>query len=178
MTNITRNMFAHWAPVLRDRGFWPRPVTPGTKATKIKDWQKPDPQQYPRDLERWIRDFADHGVGVVTGSPFPDGTILGALDIDHDDYVEIAKVLLNSPMCGRIGARGAVFFARIRGDGKYRSFSVKLASGETFKVGELLCRNNFCVLPPTIHPRTEHPYQWIGMPLHEVDFHDLPIIEA
>jgi hypothetical protein len=45
-------------------------------------------------------------------------------------------------------------------------------------VGELLCRSRFCVLPPTIHPNTERPYRWIGTPLHEVDFHALPIIEA
>lgn len=177
-TVLPGGTFATWAPVLRDKGFWPRPVTPGTKAPKIREWQNPDHEWSPVDLRGWSQTYANFGVGIVTGSPFPDGTLLGALDIDDDNYVEVAKALLRNPISGRIGARGAVFFARVRGDGRYRPFSVKLASGETLKVGELLCNKRFCVLPPTIHPNTEQPYRWIGTPLHEIDYRDLPIIEA
>jgi hypothetical protein len=34
-----------------------------------------------------------------------------------------------------------------------------------------------CVIPPTIHPDTRRLYQWIGRPLHEVGFNELPIVE-
>lgn len=33
-----------------------------------------------------------------------------------------------------------------------------------------------CVLPPTIHPKTGKPYEWIGKPLLECDLDDLPDI--
>ena len=38
----TRGPFADWAGVYRRRGYWPRPITPGTKACHVRDWQKPD----------------------------------------------------------------------------------------------------------------------------------------
>ena len=178
MTNSIEYPFMTWAPILRERGFWPRPVEPGSKATKIKGWQKPDPEQSPQELERWAYDYADYGIGVVTGSPFPDGTVLGALDIDDDQAVELGRALLHNPVCGRVGARGAVFFVRVRGDKSYRSFAFQFPNGTQRKYGELLCENRFCVLPPTIHPMIGQPYRWLGKPLHEVEFSELPIMEA
>ena len=35
-------IFAHWAGLYRQRGYWPRPITPGTKACHVREWQKPD----------------------------------------------------------------------------------------------------------------------------------------
>ena len=78
--------------------------------------------------------------------------------------------------CGRIGAKGIAYLVRLLGDGKYRALKVKGKGGA--KVGEILCDNRFLVLPPTIHPDTEQPYRWIGRPLLEVDYRELPIIEA
>ena len=45
------------------------------------------------------------------------------------------------------------------------------------KVAECLFVKKLCVIPPTIHPDTGLPYRWIGAPLHEVDFNELPIVE-
>jgi hypothetical protein len=36
------SIFAHWALIYRQLGLWPRPVTLGSKACHIKDWQRPD----------------------------------------------------------------------------------------------------------------------------------------
>ena len=33
---------AEWAPVYRRLGYWPRPITMGSKACHVRDWQKPD----------------------------------------------------------------------------------------------------------------------------------------
>jgi hypothetical protein len=60
--------------------------------------------------------YAQHGVGLLMGSPFPDGTMVGALDIDRDEYTRISQVFLHHPPCGRIGKKGAVFSVCIRGD--------------------------------------------------------------
>jgi hypothetical protein len=45
------------------------------------------------------------------------------------------------------------------------------------KVAECLFSKKLCVIPPTIHPETGRPYEWIGRALHEVDFSELPIVE-
>ena len=116
----------------------------------------------------------------MLGAPLPDGTLLGALDIDHDDYVRVASVLLGgNPPCGRFGSKGIAYFVRVTGDGKYRQFKYKPEGASKFvAVGELLCSKRLCVIPPTIHPNTEKPYRWVGNSLLETRYTELPIIEV
>jgi hypothetical protein len=171
-------IFAEWAPLYRDRGFYPRPVSPNTKACHTRDWQKPDAELSEAMLASWLTIHADLGIGLLMGSPFPDGTTLGALDIDHDDYVRIGRALLRDPPCGRIGKKGAVFFVRVRGPLSNPEFRVQGDGAKRYgKVAECLFVKKLCVIPPTIHPETGRPYEWIGRPLHEVDFEELPIVE-
>lgn len=175
MDDPTR-IFSDHAPLYRKAAFWPRPVRPGTKACPLQKWNIPDPERKLGELEGWLEQFSYCGIGLVLGSPFPDGTKLAAVDIDRDDYVRATHALLRNPPCGRIGAKGIAYLVRLRGDGKYRALKVKGEGGT--KIGEILCDNRFLVLPPTFHPDTERPYRWIGRPLLEVDFRELPIIEA
>ena len=109
------SIFAHWAGVYRRRGYWPRPITPGTKACHVREWQKPDSELSEATLASWLTSHANFGIGLLMGSPFPDGTTLGALDIDHDEYVRLGRASLIDAPSGRIGKKGAVFFVRVRG---------------------------------------------------------------
>jgi Bifunctional DNA primase/polymerase, N-terminal len=170
-------VFAEWAPVYRDASFWPRPIQVGTKGCFIKGWQRPDHDLSAAELDRWLFKRAACGIGLLMGSPFPDGTRLGAIDVDRDEYVRIAQTLLQDPPCGRIGSKGAVFFVRVAGKLGNPKFIVRGEVGKRWgKVVECLFERTLCVIPPTIHPSTEAPYQWIGTPLLEIDFNDLPII--
>ena len=167
-------IFAHCAPVYRELGYWPRPITIGSKACHIAGWQRPDHEIPAAELASWLTKYGHLGIGLLMGSPFPDGTTLGALDIDDDAYVRIGRALLRDPPCGRIGKRGAVFFVRVRGRLSNPEFRV---GGKGDKVAECLFTKKLCVIPPTIHPDTGRPYHWIGTPLHEIDFRELPIVE-
>ena len=168
------SIFAEWARVYRERGYWPRPITEGRKACHLRDWQRPDHEIPAAELASWPTKYGPLGIGLLMGSPFPDGTTLGALDIDHDDYVRVGRALLRDPPCGRIGKRGAVFFVRVRGRLRNPEFRV---AGKGDKVAECLFVKKLCVIPPTIHPDTGQAYRWIGTPLHEIDFNQLPIVE-
>ena len=171
-------IFAHWADVYRRRGYWPRPITPSTKACHVRDWQKPDSDFSEATLTSWLTSHADFGISLVMGSPFPDGTTLGALDIDHDEYVRLGRASLIDAPSGRIGKKGAVFFVRVRGRLGNPEFTVRGEAGKRYgKVAECLFVKKLCVIPPTIHPDTSQAYRWIGRPLHEVDFNELPIVE-
>jgi hypothetical protein len=171
-------IFAEWASLYRERGYYPRPVSPNTKACHARDWQKPDPEIAFEVRERWLNDQGHHGVGLLTGSPFPDGTTLGALDVDHDDYAPLARALLRDPPCGRMGKKGAVFFVRVRGRLSNPEFRVQGDQAKRYgKVAECLFEKKLCVIPPTVHPETKQPYRWIGRTLLEVDFNELPIVE-
>ena len=172
------SIFAHWAGEYRRRGYWPRPITPGTKACQVRAWQKPDSELSEATLATWLTSHAHFGIGLLMGSPFPDGTSLGALDIDRDEYVRVGQALLRDPPSGRIGRKGAMFFVRVRGHLSNLEFKVRDEEGTRYgKVAECLFIRKLCVIPPTIHPETGQPYRWIGSPLHEVDFNELPIVE-
>jgi hypothetical protein len=167
------------APAYRDAGFWPRPIRLGSKACYVKDWGRSDSEIPPAELEGWLDICGWDGLGLLMGSPFPDGTALGAFDIDHDHYVALGGALLRAPVCGRVGSKGAVFFVRVRGKVGNPQFCVRGAGGKRYgKVAECLFSRKLCVLPPTVHPNTGRPYEWLGQPLLETDFRQLPIVEA
>ncbi len=176
MIKLAENPYRTWAPTYRDLGLVPLPLK--DKACKETGWQKDFP---PERIDEWIERCPDYNIGLRMGTNLPDGTRLGALDIDHDAYVDLGKAILNDPQCGRIGKKGAVFFVRyqhsIMKNLKKKKFRVKGEHGENYgQVLELLFEGTLCVIPPSIHPETEAPYRWIGTPLHEINFNDLPLI--
>jgi hypothetical protein len=171
-------IFATEAPRYRAAGFWPRPIELGSKACKIKGWQRSDSEIGKAELDRWTEQHGQQGIGLLMGSPLPDGTTLGALDIDRDEYVGIAKALLGGdPPCGRIGSKGAVFFVRVMPGIENHEFWAGGNERETWgKIGEALFDKRLCVIPPTVHMDTGRPYHWIGTPLLDVDLSTLPLI--
>ena len=63
-----RTPFADWAAVYRQRGYWPRPITPGSKACHVREWQKPDPDFLEATLASWLTSHADFGIGLLMGT--------------------------------------------------------------------------------------------------------------
>jgi hypothetical protein len=175
---VAQGPFADWAAVYRKVGYWPRPVTAGSKACHVPSWQRPDADISGAELASWLTKYGHLGIGLLMGSPFADGTTLGALDIDRDEYVRVGRALLGDPPSGRVGKKGAVFFVRVRDALSNPEFRVRGEEGKHYgKVAECLFAKKLCVIPPTIHPDTGQAYQWIGKPLPEVDFDELPIVE-
>ena len=114
--------FDQSADAYRARGLWPRRVTPGMKAPKgCADWNADGPEHPPMAVDPSVA----YGIGLVMGSPLPDGTRLAALDVDHDDYVAVARALLQNPPCGRVGSKGVAFFVRVADDTASAKFKVK-----------------------------------------------------
>jgi hypothetical protein len=145
----------------------------------VREWQKPDSELLDATLASWLTSHANFGIGLLMGSPFPDGTTLGALDIDRDEYVRVGRVVLRDPPSGRIGKKGAVLFVRVHGPLSNPEFKVRGEEGNRYgKVAECLFVRRLCVIPPTIHPDTGEAYRWIGRPLHEVEFDELPIVDV
>jgi hypothetical protein len=174
---MTAFVFREHAPLYRAAGFWARPVRPGSKAARVSEWQLPDSEHPPGAFETWLNNFGDHGLGLVMGSPLADGTRLGAIDIDRDDYLPLVRVLLDDPVCARVGKKGAVFFVRISHNLRNPVLRVKGLDAQSLRVGECLFDRAFCVIPPTIHPETGLAYRWLGTSLLEVDIQHLPLIE-
>lgn len=174
---MSSSIFAEWALRLRTAGLEPRPVQPGTKACKVKNWQQPDSFFDVSELQRWERDYPTYGVAVRTGTTLLDGTKLGVLDVDDERYRRVGVALLRDPPCLRVGKKGAAIFFRYRTQPQRRRFSTIFpGESEPQLVAELLVEGALCVIPPTLHPDTGRPYEWIGRPLHEIDLLTLPLV--
>lgn len=111
MTDFEGNPYG-WAPLYRSLGYETRPCI--GKECKEKKWQLPDSMQTPGIVEKWDKTRVGYNIALRTSTSFPDGTLFGALDIDHPDprYVELAREMLQNPVSGRVGKKGAVFFFR------------------------------------------------------------------
>ena len=173
---MTGRIFADWQPVFGERGLETRPCA--GKRPLPKNWRVSEAQLPNGTIDEWLQSYPNADIGLLTGTSLADGTRIGALDIDLDSFVDLSKELLCNPVCSRFGSKGIVHFVRYVPEltGR-RKFKIKgLAERPDRSVGEFLMDGDFCVLPPSIHPVTGKPYQWIGTPLHQVDLNTLPLI--
>jgi len=164
------------APNYEMAGFWPRPVEPGSKSCRVRGWQRANSEIPTAERAKWLTNFANCGIGLAMGSPLPDGTRLGAFDVDVTTYAELARVLLGDPVCGRFGSKGIVYFVRYRGELGNPKFKLEGVQGKTKAIVECLFQGSFCVIPPTVHPGTGGPYRWVGKSLLDTRFTELPLI--
>lgn len=52
-SEAARGPFGYWAGVYRRRGCGPRPITLGTKACHVREWQRPDSELSDATLASW-----------------------------------------------------------------------------------------------------------------------------
>jgi len=172
-------IFAKWEPVYRRIGLEPCPIKPGGKACKVRGWQRPHNEIDPAELDRWLTAYPDHGIGLRMGTPLPGRGRLGAIDVDDDRYVDVARALLRDPKSCRIGSKGITCFVRVFDNLPNATFKSKGGHRRSNnQIVDCLFDRKLCVIPPTIHPDTKKPYRWIGTPLHELNLDLLPILGA
>lgn len=145
------------------------PIIPGDKAS-IKGWNHYI-DQIPSAKTRtaWMTDYANYGIGLLTGKRVGDKIIIG-IDIDDDRYVEPVKRMFGGIVSGKRGQKGLTIFALAETTVKKTAIPSK---GK--RIIDILVRS-LCVLPPTLHPEIRQPYTWIGTPLPNVDLTNLPIV--
>jgi hypothetical protein len=177
--------FAQAAADLIARGFHPVPIMPGAKKPGEKlgsAWR--DAADWPRlkdrmptsiELDIWC-EWPGAGVGVVLGSRVGEHQLV-AVDIDLKDpdaVEELRRALPYSPMAKR-GAKGLTLF--YRGEAELRTRQYRRVDRTV--IAEILTGNNprQTVVPPSIHPDTGKPYQWVNGSL-AVRAGDLPILTA
>lgn len=176
MTDKCETPYGTYAPILDAMGLDCRPSL--EKGCKEKGWTKTNDELGQEVIKKWYEEKANYNIGLLMGTLLPNGNRIGALDIDHDNYVEVTRYLLNNPKCGRFGSKGIVFFFQYP---PHVKFPKKLKnkgelSAKNNEIGEFLTERHLCILPPSIHPDTGEPYRWVGTPLFEMDLNKLPLI--
>ena len=147
--------FTSVALALWQRGYSIVPLEPGEKAIKLPGWQRYCKERANREtLDMWLG-WPDRNIGLALG---PASGVV-ALDFDYDvdgRHAEIIRILGDSPVKKR-GAKGHTGFYRFS-----NQRSVKYSIG-TESVLEVLSTGRQTVLPPSIHPDTKKPYEWLTL---------------
>lgn len=147
------------------------------KAPVIKEWQKWCLELPSSDIvTSWLNGHGNCGLSVICGPT----TGLCGLDIDTDDeeiLAVIRRVLPQSCVAKR-GRRGFTAFYRFdfgpSGASVPKSSLTLEAKGHRV-VDVLLAKHT--ILPPSIHPDTKKPYEWIThQTLVDIDMDDLPLL--
>ncbi|UIJ71919.1 bifunctional DNA primase/polymerase [Aurantimonas sp. HBX-1] len=176
---MSRNVFAETAPKLWSRGLRCVPIEDGSKrpAKEIKRWQGylgAAPSQ--QTVDSWLERYPTNGIGLLLGSEVSPGKILVALDVDDDRLVEPVERLIGraGAISGKVGKKGATYFVLMPKGGLSRSTT--LFGAADLNNIDVLAGGRQTVMPPSVHPETNEQYQYLGAPLVDVAFADLPYV--
>ena len=176
----TVSPFAAGCDALEANGYHVIPIGPNTKAPSeyrsfrwfpMERWERfrADP---PPALQRahW-KTWPDANIGVVTGTPAGDESILAVFDFDTDDpdaLDVLSRAVPPSPVAKK-GKRGYSSFYRVaQGTKGYRT-----------PLFELLTDTRQTVVPPSIHPDTGQAYAYTTRrSLADVHVSALPFLDA
>lgn len=163
-------IFAQTAPGYYARGIPVIPLHRKEKRPIPLDWSRFHDMPVEAELQNdWIQAYAEGNIGIVLGKQ--SGVVM--LDIDTEDQALISLItsLLPKSPWVRIGQKGMVLAYKYTG---LRTFRIKNMSGES--ICELLSERTQCVLPPSIHPKTQQPYKANCDLLSVID--RLPVLDA
>lgn len=161
------------AQALLKGGYTPLRLEPSEKFTRAAGWSTDTPT--PEKLQRVFA--RPSNLGVRLGDRMADGTHLVAIDIDIEEVALIAcveRAIGEKVPCKR-GKKGYTYFVRI--DREVKTHKIHWhRNDKKIPAIDILAKGAQTVLPPSIHPETQLPYQWISaVPLHEVDIRTIPV---
>jgi hypothetical protein len=152
---------------LVSNGYCAVPVVPGYKKPGIYSsgawhampaWTTRYLSQLPNAIERhtWNR-APEAGVCVILGR---SSGHLVAVDVDIDECVESVMAVLPETRFQKRGAKGLTLF--YRSHIPPRPFDRVLDDGRRERMVDFLSEGRQTLLPPTLHPETGNPYEWVG----------------
>jgi P4 family phage/plasmid primase-like protien len=170
-------IFGEHAQEYVSRGFSPLPIGPGTKRPILSSWQiycgRPPAEA---EIKEWSVKYAGHGIGLALGRQVGDYRLI-AIDVDADDLIERVKQALDiKTLVAKKGKKGLTIFClappTLRNEKIKRFLDGKPDARPSV---EVLAQGSQTIIPPSIHPDTQKPYEWIGTPLLRANLEDLPI---
>lgn len=136
-------------------GYSPIQIIPGTKRPPVKEWDHLRSISYtPADVDSLANQRPNFGLGVVGGF---GGLVPIDIDTEDGDIVDAVCSVLPQPLVSKRGQKGFVSF--------YRAPEGWEPQGRKFMVGKTpiveVLGNGKSILPPTVHPDTQKPYEWL-----------------
>lgn len=176
---MSESAFALSARVLWERGYSILPARPGFKIpgkfTKLGYWQGLDGwQKYcttqctEDEVELW-QTWPKAGLCLCLG---PASNVV-AIDFDTcpEVWSKLEAVIPQSPVTKR-GEKGYTAFYQFNGE---VSKNWRAPDGKS-NIVELLSTGRQTIIPTTIHPKTQKPYEWVGDSLENITATELPTL--
>ncbi|WP_029084474.1 bifunctional DNA primase/polymerase [Bradyrhizobium sp. th.b2] len=163
--------------------YWAKPLSviplePATKrpAFEITNWTGYcDNLPKPDKRARWLTTCRDHGIGLCLGWRISSDFRIAAVDVDDNALVRVTEAILGSCICAKRGQKGMTFFVKVPNGARVKSTTISNFSNKG--VIDILFGGKMTVLPPSIHPLTRLPYVWSSLPLLDIDFGNLPVLD-
>lgn len=169
---MTNNIFENEAPKYWNKGIPVTPIVNGTKRGIPKWPHLIDQIPSEKNKKQLLAKYGNEGIGVLTGRTMDNGKKLIAIDCDDDRYIDFTIKYFGPIVSAKKGKKGITLFVLAEPDVKH--VQIKHDKKPTFDILVRKC----CVVPPTLHPDTSEPYQWLGKPLHEVELDEFKIVTA
>lgn len=161
------------ALALLAKGYVPLRADPNSKAVIHNGWQIEIPTE-----ETLKRAFArPSNLGVRCGDIQKDGTCLIGIDIDIEEaeLIRCVERAIGVKVPVKRGRKGYTYFIRLDREQKSTKFTWERDGKKTAAI-DILAKNAQTIVPPSIHPDTGVPYQWVGKRnLLETDYRSLPV---
>jgi len=161
------------ALALLANGYVPLRIDPNSKAAIHNGWQIEVPTE-----ESIKRQFARRSnMGLRCGDMHKDGTCLVAIDVDIEEpeLIRCVERAIGVRVPVKRGKKGYTYFIRIDREQKSTKFSWERGGKKTAAI-DILAKNAQTVIPPSIHPDTGRPYQWMSkQTLIDIDYRALPV---
>jgi putative DNA primase/helicase len=146
-------IFANNAPALWKRGLPVIPLYEREKKPIPTGWSAYKDTMPALEMQTfWIGMHPNSNIGLPLG---PQAGLI-AIDLDTDDprALAVLETILPASPWKRVGAKGAVWLYRFGGQ---RTARIKTMDGKV--LCEILSAGTQVVLPPSIHPTTQRPYE-------------------
>lgn len=181
---MSRYIFKDAAPAYWQRDLRVMPIRSKSKQPKFDGWPgfiaaAPNDET----KQRWLESHGDGNIALLLGTEVAPGFKLVAVDCDDDRFNRLLRASLElnqtarpTAFSGKRGKKGITYFVIVRDTDKVKSTTLRGTPG----LGniDILAAGRYTVLPPSIHPDTGAPYEWIDIPLLDVDLSDLPVVTS
>lgn len=161
-------------------GLSPIPLVTGKKRPLEDGWQKFCVTQPDQDkVDEWRGSHGLEQIGLCLGTEVQPGLHLIAIDIDAEDVLEDVKHAVGKIGPAKRGAKGLTIFALAPNTVINQKIKRRDAMGKAERAPsvEILATGSQTVIPPSIHPETYKPYEWINCPLWDGFPHNLPVVD-
>jgi len=165
-----------------EAGLSPLPLMEKKKRPVTSQWSQYCSRQPTQDtIDHWKSHYNVNQIGLCLGTEIQKELFLLAVDIDNDELIEpVWKAIGHPEAPAKKGSKGLTVFCKSDSNVINEKIKRKGPDGkqERSPSVEILAHGSQTVVPPSIHPKTGHPYTWTTQHLLKGFPQNVPLIDS